>query len=164
MAKRLKTVKLGSDLPSILDLRMALDDWEPPSPAAKERLEAALARLEDVPLDLNEMGDEKLMSVDTVAQNRRLYIGSLLRLWHYMARRPETIDEEEAQARIGLGYVKHIEGSKSLKLNLGRTQADDKLAKEVADLRNEMANVVRKKQKMASEHKVIDVESRSQQS
>lgn len=139
------------------DLTIALKDWKPPSAEAAEKLKAALEGLVEIPLDLNDMADEELMEIDTISQNRRLYVGSLLRLYHYLARRPDNIQEEENQARLSLGYIKHIEGSKALKLHLGRTAADGKLAQDVSDLRNEMANLVKHKQKL-DDKTVIDAE------
>jgi hypothetical protein len=137
----------------ILDLKEALEDSDIP-PEAQKKLELALANLIKIPADLTEIPDKELMETDATAQARRLYIGSLLRLWTFMAQRPMSQDIEEKQARLALGYVKHIEGSKSLSLNLGKTVADDKLVEEVNTLRNEMASLVKKRKGIA---KVVEM-------
>lgn len=148
MAPRKTQKKLAdrsSQPPVDVELALALDDVEiPPDVALK--LRAVLARLVEVPLDLNEMPEEHLLETDSVAQNRRNYIGSLLRFWHFLARKPDDFDQESLQARMALGYIKHAEGSKTLQLSIGRTAGDSKMVEEVARLRNEMYELAKMRQ------------------
>lgn len=141
------TLSKDKELELVNNITKSLEDFEPQDSASKNRLTEALEKLAtNVPLDLSKMGDRELMKTDTVAQARRLYVGSLLRLWHYLSRAPANIEEEEKQARLGLGFIKHAEGSRSLSVHLGRTISDENLANEVNTLKQDLLKVLKKRE------------------
>jgi len=158
-----EAVEKAAELEIIDDISNALADFVPQDPKSKERLQTALAELvHEIPMDLRKMPEKELMNVDTIAQGRRLYIGSLLRLWNFLARQPLNFDQEEKQARVALGFIKHVEGSRTLAFSFGRTQSDKKLAAEVTDLRSQLQDMVEDRRALLKTGKVIDVETETE--
>lgn len=156
------TLSKDKELELVNNVTKSLEDFEPQDSASKNRLTEALARLAtDVPLDLAKMDERELMKTDTVAQARRLYVGSLLRLWHYLARPPYDIGDEEKQARVALGFIKHAEGSRSLSVHLGRTVSDETLAEEVDKLKQDLMRVMSKRKTIDAQVSETTEESRA---
>lgn len=147
------------ELDVVSDLTTALADLKPADKATRDRLALAVeALMAKIPSDLTTIPDEELMALDTVAQARRLYVGALLRMWTFLARKAESFDEEKEQARLGLGLMKHVEGSKTLAFNFGRTKDDKKLASEVDQLRKSLQDIMTEKHKIL-EAKIIDADT-----
>lgn len=153
-----EAVEKAAELDIIEDISNALADFIPQDAKSQNALQAALKELvHEIPMDLRKMDERKLMSTDTIAQGRRLYIGSLLRLWNFLARKPLNFDQEEKQARVALGFVKHVEGSRTLAFSFGRTQSDKKLAAEVDKLRSQLQDMVEDRRALLRTGEVIDV-------
>jgi hypothetical protein len=156
-------VDKATELDIVDDISNALSDFVPQDPESKKRLQTALSELvSEIPMDLKKMDEAKLMATDTIAQGRRLYIGSLLRLWNFIGRLPLNFEQEEKQARVALGFVKHVEGSRTLAFSFGRTQSDKKLASEVNDLRSQLQDMVNDRRAIRDQANegAIDVQAR----
>ena len=146
------------ELDVVADLTTALADLQPSDKSSRAKLQAAVdALMKKIPGDLTKISEEKFMAVDTGAQSRRLYVGALLRLWQFLAMEAPDFEGQKEQARISLALVKHVEGSKTLAVTLGKTSGDKKLTEETEKLRRELREVFEAKKQLQAA-KVVDAE------
>lgn len=87
--------------------------------------------------DLAGLDDETLLEADTFHMSRVTYVVGLARLSRFLRAEP-TLDGAEGQARLALAFVKHAEDKHLEALQLGRVRNDDKFAREVAAMREEL--------------------------
>ena len=120
----------------------------PDDEAALERLMAALARGAAYgELDLAVVAEKDLNEADTAYFYRLNWVISLVRLWHFLRRQPKDFDQEDRQAVVALGFLKHIESDEKRRLLLGRRKSDDTLAAQVDELTVKLTRIVEMKQK-----------------
>ncbi len=123
------------------DLVTALEPFEQPKDVETRLTEALeeFLQLKDIDEDLEKVTDEDLVSLDASHIIRLTYIVSYIRLLRFL--RKDNPEETEAQARLGLYFLKHAESAKLQALQMGRSAKDEKLADEVARLRNEVTRI-----------------------
>lgn len=131
---------------SALGIRTMSDN--PLAPFSNERSAALRAALEQA-LKAIEMDDlaaisdaDILANTDMVQQSRIAYAVGLLRLNQFLRTKPKTFEQGEAQAKLGLAYVRHTEGISLKPLQPGRHIEDQALVQEVLDLRAENTRLV----------------------
>lgn len=87
--------------------------------------------------DLGGLDDATLLEADTFHMSRVTYVVGLARLSRYLRAEPSP-EGAEGQARLALAFVKHAEDKHLEALQLGRVRNDDKFAREVASMREEL--------------------------
>lgn len=109
----------------------------------KATMDEIVARLELGDLEI--VSDQSLLEEDTVQKSRLAYVVSLLRFLEFLRKKAPTWNEAESQAKLGLAYIKHVEGHNMTVMQLGRNTNDGELVKEVDALRKEMAQMADKR-------------------
>ena len=87
--------------------------------------------------DLGGIDDATLLGADTFHMSRVTYVVGLARLSRFLRAEPSP-EGAEGQARLALAFVKHAEDKHLEALQLGRVRNDDKFAREVAAMREEL--------------------------
>jgi len=87
--------------------------------------------------DLGGIDDATLLGADTFHMSRVTYVVGLARLSRFLRAEPSP-EGAEGQARLALAFIKHAEDKHLEALQLGRIRNDDKFAREVAAMREEL--------------------------
>lgn len=141
-----------------------LEALEPIVPAPGTALDRITKLFDEVAsllptVDLQQISDADLQRDDTTARVRRTYVLTLNRLYQFMRQNFATtpwIDKDTGvvvelqvpnvkaqieQAKVALGYVRHLESMNLAALQLGRNPKDDELKRQVAEMRGQMADL-----------------------
>jgi len=87
--------------------------------------------------DLEGVSDETLLDADTSHMARVTYVVGLARLSRYLRKAPSP-ETEEPQARMALAYIKHAEDKMLAALQIGRASRDERFAREVGTMREDI--------------------------
>jgi hypothetical protein len=87
--------------------------------------------------DLGALPDDTLLEADSAHISRVTYVVGLSRLSKYL-RKTVPLDMEEGQARLALAYIRHAEDKLLTAMQMGRAAKDDKFAREVAVMREDI--------------------------
>lgn len=139
-------VDLERALTSFNTLGAAAPKAEPPSDPVED-LAAALSAV----LTRARSSEVVLEQEDTVARSRQAYTLAILKLLDYLALDPKSLKERGEQAKVALGYIRHIETSRLAALQIGRSTGDAKLATAVATLRAKVDDLASKKAAVMNE-------------
>lgn len=146
-----------------LKTRDLMEALEPVDPEPGSKLDRIASLFDEVAsllpsVDLEKISDEDLVRDDPVARIRRTYVLALNRLYQFLRNNfnetvTDTRDGEKIlvqipnakaqieQAKVALGYVRHLETTKLEALQLGKGAKDGALVAEVAKLRQEMGRL-----------------------
>jgi hypothetical protein len=154
------------DSPSSKDLKTQdlLEALEPIVPTPGTALDRIAKLFDEVAsllpdVDLQQISDSDLLRDDTTARVRRTYVLTLNRLYQFMRNNfDETVITDKItgenhliqmpnvkaqieQAKVALGYVRHLESMNLAALQLGRNPKDEELKRQVAEMRGQMADL-----------------------
>lgn len=141
-----------------------MDALEPIVPAPGTALERVAALFDEVAsllpgVDLAQISDSDLLRDDTTARVRRNYVLALNRLYQFMRNNfDETVITDKLtgenhlvqipnakaqieQAKVALGYVRHLESMNLAALQLGRNPKDSELKQQVQEMRAQMSEL-----------------------
>lgn len=117
-------------------------------PALQALLEALQQAAPYGEMDLSIVADKTLSDADTAYFYRLNWVLSLVRLRHFLQRAPKSFDQEERQAQMGLGFLKHLNTAEAQeKLKLGRRRTDDQLVSQVTELQSRLTLIIDRKQR-----------------
>lgn len=150
--------------PSDLKTQDLLEALEPLVPAPGTALDKIAHLFDEVAsllpdVDLQQISDSDLLRDDTTARVRRTYVLTLNRLYQFMRNNFDesvitthetgekvlvqipNVKAQIEQAKVALGYVRHLESMNLAALQLGRNPKDDELKRQVAEMRGKMSEL-----------------------
>jgi tRNA nucleotidyltransferase (CCA-adding enzyme) len=81
--------------------------------------------------------------MDSAALARQAYVMAYIKIRDYLRQPARKMSDKQAQARVGMDLVKHVESNKLSSLVPGRSKSDDTLLDEVKKLREQMKKQAR---------------------
>ena len=141
-----------------------MDALEPIVPAPGTALDKLVSLFDEVAsllpnVDLEQISDSDLLRDDTTARVRRTYVLTLNRLYQFMRNsfnetvvtdketgektlvRIPNVKAQVEQAKVALGYIRHLESMNLAALQLGRNPKDDVLREQVAEIRGKVSEL-----------------------
>ena len=157
-----------------------MDALAPIEPAPGSKLERITKLFDEVAsllpdVDLAEISDQDLQQDDATARIRRTYILTLNRIYQFMRKNFDTttvlvmppkdvggdpavksfdvpnVKAQIEQAKVALGYVRHLESMKLSALQLGKNPKDNELKQQVAELRAQLAGLAEARSRLAKD-------------
>lgn len=140
----METTDVAAALESFDALAVKPEDKKDAATLLKEALDAIIREGDGLAADLEQ--------VDSVAASRQAYVAGILRIRQFLIE-PKYGKDAVEQAKVALGYVRHIESSRLAALQIGRSVKDESLARAVQDLRQQVVDLADKRAKVLAEVK-----------
>src|SRR3990172_3598815 len=105
-----------------------------------------LSQALDRPIDLHlTLDDDALLRTDAAVEARLIYALSLIRLKKFLRNNPQSPAQAEAQAKLALFYIRHVESHSLHVMQFGRQASEAKLAEEIRELRTQVLEAAEQK-------------------